>query len=189
MKKPNRIARKGDTARHRAQTKTAPSADQTKARTRIRDEAVCYGPNGEDLRKDREGYYVIEQGEPYPLRRVTREQALQWFLDCGYVPDEFREGLGLTSGAGQRGFDWEIVLKLETEVRATNALLALFIAQLMQNPSESIADPTDGGACAAGIADLIHERRARLSAAFDAVAAEAQCLNGTPASSLKCNKS
>ena len=98
MKKPNRIARKGDTARQRAQSKPAPSAEQNKTRrqasppqgTPLRDELVFGGPYGEDLRKDHEGFYVIDQARVIPAnesrarRRCTGTWSLR-LLNCATI--------------------------------------------------------------------------------------------------------
>ena len=184
MKKHPQVGRKTDIARHRAQSKPALAADQTKARTPIRDEAVCYGADGEDLRKDNEGFYVSEQLKDSPRRRVTREQALQWFLDQGFVPDEFQEDFRSIADPKAR-FDWKLVLDLEEEVRATKALLGLCFAQLTMDPDNSMFDASlSPGTYAAGIQTLIDDRARGLTTAYDAVTREVQGLRRTERSAI-----
>ena len=79
---------------------------------------------------------------------------------------------------GKPRFDFGLAINLETEVRATNALLALCFAQLTMDSADSICDPSISGAYAAGIADLIHRQSRHLSEADDAVAREAHRING-----------
>lgn len=177
MKKQNRIARKGDTARTRAQSKPATSAEPTKPRltAEISDTLICGGCR-DDLRKDHEGFYVIGQLGDHPRRRVTRLQALRWFLDEGFVPDEFLEDFRSVTAEKPR-FNLEVVIALGEEMLATKALFGLCFAQLTMNFDESTEEPFRSGAYAAGISGLIEHRRTRLDEVEDAVVSEAIRIN------------